>query len=185
MDLTVTVESVDRTNYVLWRNFQKVDHLNARIDTCTFETRKYGSDKDWKPVVSDTVQVLDGGTKIFAGVVVKVTEKLEGAKLQKFKIKCKDWTHYLDKRLVVERYTDTAVGVIINDIITNYTSGFTVANVDCDILVDSIAFNYVTVSEAIQMLAEQVNYNWYVDYDQDIHFFPSNAELAPFNFKLL
>ncbi|HEC65856.1 MAG TPA: hypothetical protein ENI23_11200, partial [bacterium] len=116
MDLTVTVESVDRTNYVLWRSFQKIDHLNARIDTCTFETRKYGSDKDWKPVVSDTVQVLDGVTKIFAGVVVKVTEKLEGAKLQKFKIKCKDWTHYLDKRLVVERYTDTAVGVIINDI---------------------------------------------------------------------
>jgi len=180
MNLIVNVASTDRTNYILWRTFWKIDNINSKVDTCSFSTRKYGG-KTWSPSVGDEIEVLDGADTIFAGVIIKVTERAEGSHLQRYDVQCKDWTHYLDRRLVTERYTDKTVAEIIADIITDYTSGFTVTEVSCDIPIDSISFNYVTVSQAIQMLAEQVNHSWYVDYSKDIHFFPKNNELSPFD----
>jgi len=173
-------EAEDITNQIIWHTFNKIDNINSRVDTCTFHTRKYGN-RSWKPAVGNEIEVYDGNDKIFSGVVIKVKEITEGAKLPRYEVECKDLSHYLDKRLVVERYENQTIASIISDIISKYASDFTVNNVDCDIEVSSIAFNYVPVSQAIQMLAEQVNYCWYVDYDKDIHFFPQNNETAPFN----
>jgi hypothetical protein len=36
------------------------------------------------------------------------------------------------------------------------------------------------VSECLQILADRVNYYWYIDYDKDVHFFAKNSETAPF-----
>ena len=180
MNLTINVNTTDRTNYVLWKKFNKTDNLNSRIDTCSFSTSQYGT-MTWKPVAGDEVEVLDGASIIFAGVIIRVTADVEDGKIQNYEVKCKDWTHYLDKKLVVERYTSQTVAQIITSMIGTYASGFTDTNVVCDIDIDSIAFNYITISQAIQMLAEQVNYCWYVDYDKDIHFFAKNTNSAPFD----
>lgn len=180
MNITLNVNSTDRTSYVIWKTFIKTDNLNDRINICSFQTRKH-SGKTWSPSVGDEIEVLDGTDTIFAGVIVSVEEVLDGAKLQRFKVKCKDWTHYLDRKLVTERYTGQTVAQIISDLVSKYSSGFTTSEVVCDVEVDSIAFNYITVSQAIQILSEQVNYCWYVDYDKDIHFFPKNSNPAPFN----
>ena len=181
MNLQINIQSIDRTNYVLWKTFSKVDNLNSKVDICSFSTRKYGDDKTWSPSVGDEVQVLDGATSMFEGVIVKIKEVLDGSRIQRYKVKCKDWTHYLDRKLVTERYKNKTVNAIISALVSDYATSFTVTNVDCGITINSIAFNYVTVSQAIQMLAEQVNYSWYVGYDKDIHFFDKNAELSSFN----
>lgn len=179
MNLTVNVNSTDRTNYISWPSFRKEDVLNSQVDTLSFITKKYGS-KTWKPSVGDEIEVLDGATKIFAGVIAQVEEKIE-TKLLKYQVKCKDWTHYLDRNLVVERYENQTVNQIISHINTNYLTGFTITNVNCSIMIQSIAFNRLPVSKCLQLLAKQVNYNWYVDYDKDIHFFAKNSEASPFN----
>jgi len=179
MNIIVTVGGTDRTNYIAWPSFTKEDVLNSQVDTCTFETKKYGV-KTWKPVVGDEIQVMDDTTKIFAGVVIQVEEAIEG-RLIGYQVSCKDWSQYLDRSLVVERYENLTVNQIIADINTNYLSGFTVVNVNCSITVKSIAFNRLPVSKCLQLLAEQVNYSWYVDYNKDIHFFSKNSESAPFS----
>lgn len=179
MNLVVKVANIDRTNYIAWPSFQKQDVLNSQVDTCNFETKKYGA-KTWRPNVGDEITVEDGITKIFAGVIVQVEENIN-ALLLTYNVQCKDWTHYLDRSLVVERYENMTVNQIIAAINTNYLSGFTVANVNCAITVKSIAFNRLPVSKCLQLLAEQVNYSWYVDYNKDIHFFAKNSEVAPFN----
>ncbi len=180
MDLTITVDGIDRTNYILWQSFRKEDKLNNRADSCSFQVRKYAG-KDWKPSVGDEVIVEDGATRIFGGLVLRVDSYSEGAKLQKHRVTCKDWSHYLDKKLVIERYEDQTVNAIIDDLVSEYTSGFTTDNVSCSITIGSIAFNYITVSDAFQMLAEHVNYSWYIDYNKDIHFFSKNTEESPFD----
>ena len=179
MDIVVKVEGVDRNNYIDWQSFQKDDILNAQVDTLQFSTIKH-STKTWKPAVGDEVEVLDGTDIIFAGVLITVEETIKGA-LLKYRVKCKDWTHYLDRKLVTERYESKTVNEIIADINTNYLDGFTVTNVDCGIEIDSIAFNKISVSKCIELLAKQVNYSWYVDYEKDIHFFTKNKELSEFN----
>jgi len=179
MNLTVTVESVDRTGYIDWRSFEKEDILNSQVDTCSFQIKKYET-KTWKPSVGDEIEVLDGSSKIFAGVIVKATETIEG-KLLKYAVECKDWTAYLDRQLVNEKYEDMTIAQIINDINTNYLTGFTITNVNCDVEVNSVTFKRLPVSQCLQILAEQVNYNWYVDYDKNIHFFAKNSEIAPYH----
>ncbi len=179
MNIVVKAESVDRNDYIDWLSFQKDDILNAQVDTLKFSTIKHSA-KTWKPAVGDEVEVLDGADTIFAGILISVEETINGA-LLKYSIKCKDWTHYLDRKLVTERYENKTVNYIIDDINTNYLSGFTVTNVDCGIEIESIAFNKMSVSKCIELLAKQVNYSWYVDYDKDIHFFTRNKELSEFD----
>jgi hypothetical protein len=179
MNIQVLINSTDRTDYISWPSFVKEDILNNQVDVCSFETKKYGS-RTWKPAVGDGIEVSDDGTIIFAGVIVKVQETIEG-NLLKYRVECKDWTHYLDKQLVIERYENQTVAEIITDINTNYLSGFSVNNVNCDIEIESIAFNRISASRCLEILAEQVNFNWYVDYEKDIHFFAKLGEGAPFN----
>ena len=179
MNLTINIESTDRTNYIIWNSFKKDDILNAQVDTLQFSTKKYGT-RTWKPTVGDEIEVLDGADKIFAGILLSVEEIIDGQAL-KYNVKCKDWTHYLDRKLVTERYENQTVNQIITDINTNYLSGFTVVNVDCGIEIESIAFNKMSVSKCIELLAKQINYSWYVDYEKDIHFFTRNKELSEFD----
>jgi len=47
-------------------------------------------------------------------------------------------------------------------------------------VVESVAFNRISLAEAIQKLADLLSYVWYVDTNADLHFMAKNAELAPF-----
>lgn len=178
INLVVTIAGVDRTQNIAWQSFQKQDILNYQVDTCSFDTKKYG-DKTWRPNVGEEITIVDGTTKVFGGVIVQVEETIEGLVLN-HNVQCKDWTHYLDRNLIVERYENMTVNQIIADINTNYITGFTVANVNCTIPVKSITFDRLSASKCLQLLAEKTNYSWYVDYNKDIHFFSKNSEPAPF-----
>ncbi len=179
MTLTVNIASNDRTGDILWKTFGITDNINEKANICSFEARKYG-DKTWKPVLGDTVQVIDGTSTPFSGTVVRVKEVMEGTKLQKFQVKAIDHGRELDRQQVSEHYSGMTVDDIIADIITNYTSGFTGNAVNCSIEIASITFNYLTVSQCLSKLTRATNFVWYVDYDKDIHFFEKNSEPTSF-----
>lgn len=175
MEISITIDSVDKTSSVLSDTLRISDRINQQINEATFST-KHG----YRPNVGDEVSITDGTEVIFAGVIVKIKQTNAGLRVN-YDVTCKDWTHYLDRKLVIERYEDTNVEDIIDDIITTYAPTFTTTNVSAPTPVRSIAFNRITISEAIEKLAERIGYSWYVDYNQDVHFFPKNEELAPFN----
>jgi hypothetical protein len=179
MDIQVQINSVDKTDHIDWTSFSIENILNSQVDTCSFNTKKYGA-HDWKPEIGSEIEVSDDGVNIFAGVIVQVEEEIEGA-LLKYSVQAKDWTHYLDMVVINEKYQDKTINEIISHINTNYLTGFTINNVDCAVLIKSITFNRLPASRCFQILAEQVNYNWYIDYEKDIHFFTKNTELSPFN----
>jgi hypothetical protein len=93
-----------------------------------------------------------------------------------------DYSRFLDRKLVIEVYENMTVTEIIQDIISTYTTdGFTTTNVDCDIEVDYIAFNYEAITDCLKQLAELTSYDWYVDENKDIHFFSRETNTAPFS----
>jgi len=47
--------------------------------------------------------------------------------------------------------------------------------------ITKVTFDRITVTAAIQKLADLTGYSWYVDYDKDIHFFERNKNPAAFN----
>jgi len=180
MNLTVNVNSTNRTKYILWQTFQKVDSVNNRSTVCRFSVKNYRA-SDWTPALGDEIEVLDGATTIFGGVITKLYRRMNGIRLEYYNVECKDWVQYFDKKLVVESYTNDTINNIISDLVSNYSVGFTTNNVDCAITIDTVKFNYKTLSNCIQALAEQVNYSWYIDVNKDVHFFAKNTNLSPFN----
>ena len=181
VDLEIQINSVDRTNRVQYQSLKISDQVNQRRDTCSFVIKKT-KDQVFKPEVNQEVIVLDGTTRIFGGIITHVATRVESVDHLVFDVDCADFSHLLDRRVVNERYRNRTVQFILDDILTKYdTEGFTLNNVDGGQNINSVTFNRVHISEAIEKLAEMTGFSWYVDYHKDIHFFPKNGELAPYN----
>lgn len=125
---------------------------------------------------------VDGiGTKIFGGRIATIKQtNLNNADGIIYELDCVDYSIDLDSELVSQTYINQSIQDIIADFATNFSTGFTTTNVTSTYVIPSIVFNQVPISQAIKKLADLVQYNWYVDPDKDIHFFPKYTELAPF-----
>jgi hypothetical protein len=180
MNITVKIETVDKTSLIAWESFRITDNINEKVNTCNFKIKKHAG-QTYAPSIQDEIEVTDGADVIFSGVIIRITKSLDKSSLiETYDIECSDWSYDLDRFLVTESYTNDTVENIIADILDNYASGFTYVNVDCNVPVSSIRFNNITISQCLRKLAEAVNYFWYVDYEKDIHFFSKSKELASF-----
>jgi len=179
--IILKVNSVDKSDKIDWQSISKEEVLTREPDSLSFRLRNYPT-QTYRPIIGDDVTLFEDATKIFGGVIVETNEVIDGD-LKYFEVKCKDYTHTLGKELVAKTYTAMTANAIIADIVSLFTDGtFTTVNVNAPTTVQKIAFNYLSVPQALQKLAETLgNYDWYVDYDKDIHFFQPTAISAPFN----
>lgn len=178
--IQVFIDDVNRTGTILFPSLSIRDTINQNKDLASFKVQQ-PHNEPWQPEVDSRVEVRMGTTKIFAGVIVGVRRKAIVANLVEYDVECSDLSFFLDRRLVLERYRNESVQDIIDHMLDKYdVEGFTTTNVQGDTVIRSIAFNRITMSEALQKLADALGYSWYVDYDKDIHFFPKNQEPAPF-----
>jgi len=178
MDLAITIGGVDKTSLIEWPSFTIEDNANEQPDICSFIIKVH-TGQSYKPSANDEVIIMDGATKIFGGRILSIRNYFEGDVIY-YEIECKDYTTELDRIRVIDSFNNETVDDIIAYINTNYLSGVTVTNVDCDIEITKITFNRKTVTECLNDLAKLTNYIWYVDYDKDIHFMAKNSESAPF-----
>lgn len=176
MALLVTIDGTDRTSNIVFPSMRKEDNLNQQVDTLEFKIRKYGS-LTYRPNLGDEVVVARSGDTIFGGVITRITENVIAAKILEFTVECADYSHFLKRQVVTERYSNTTVDAIVDALIADYTTdGFTTVNVASGHSIESISFNRLTVADCLQKLADALSFSWYVDYDKDIHFFPRNTE---------
>ncbi len=129
----------------------------------------------------DVCFYIYGSNIIFGGTAVEIDNKIEGL-LSFNKIMCKDWQHTADQLLVSATFTSQTATQIAQSIISTYCSGFTSVNVNVPISIDSLVFNYLTVSAALEKLikATGADCDYYFDYNKDLHFFQSGFYAAPF-----
>ena len=179
--ITITINSTDRSGNVDWSSLKINNRIN-NPDTCSFKIKRYGT-KTYKPTLTKEVVVEDDGTKIFAGIIVKIRDTVNASKLQEYYVECVDYTRLLSRRLIPDTFDGKTVNYIIQYIVDNYfvSDSITYANVDCAVELDDIRFDYAKGDQCIERLAELTNYKWYIDYDKDIHFFADGDESSPFN----
>ena len=134
-----------------------------------------------EPRVDDEIIITDNGTRMFAGAITGVSKQTDVIDSVIFDVECTDYSFYLDRKLVLERFRNQTVNFIVDFLLDKYDDeGFTINNVQGEQRIGSITFNRITLSECLQKLADVTGFSWYVDYHKDIHFFPRNAEPAPF-----
>lgn len=178
MAIAITIQGVDRTSSVQWASLKIENILTKQVDRCTFKVWNYG-DRTFRPRVGREVIITDAGTRVFGGVITKVSgEVIEYPKVE-YTIECSDYTRILDQHLVAETYENMTINAIIADLIANWIpTGFTGTQVDCTTVIDFIQFNYEPVSDVLKQLAEIVGFDWYVDYFRDIYFKSPSATPA-------
>ncbi|MBA7567495.1 hypothetical protein ES708_09207 [subsurface metagenome] len=179
MGISIKIADVDRTEFADARSLKIIDELTSRVNSCSFDF--ICNDTALAPIDGQTILIEDGATKLFSGRVLSKEESFLPPTLLKYKVECIDYTRDLDKKLVFESYKNCLAGNIIKHIVDTYLTGFTYDNVANGYIIPDISFDYVQVSEAITKIAEICGYEWYIDYDKDIHFFALNTYTAPFD----
>lgn len=181
MALQLTISGIDKTRQVESNSLRIQNILTRRRDTCSFSILTHTGD-NYVPSLGREVIVYDGATKIFGGVITGIDSSAIAFGTVRHEIQCQDYTRLLDKRLVPNSFTNKTVNEIISTLKDLYfPEGFTINNVDAPVLIQSISFKYMPLAKCIERLAEILNYDWYVDYDKDVHFFSKETVFAPFN----
>jgi hypothetical protein len=180
MTITLTIGGVDRTKQVLWDTLRVESVLTRQIDTCEFTMMRSAS-LTYKPVAGREVIITADGTRIFGGVITSVEARPTAYSNIEYAIKCSDYARIMDAHLVAETYENMTVNAIIADLVaTWFPAGvFTTVNVNAPVVVKYVQFNYLPGTEVMNRLAELTGYDWYVDYNKDIHFFLPAASTAP------
>lgn len=182
MSIRVEINSIDRTNHVIWSSLRVEQNLTHAVDNCGFSVRKYDG-KDYAPTIGEVVEVFDQDVKIFGGTILTITESIEtGIEGIRYEVACVDYTHQLDGQIVSKTYTSITISEIISDLIGSYTDGgFNTDHATSEFVIEKIVFNQIPISTCLKRLANLVKYEWYVDQDKFIYFFPRFSQSAPFN----
>lgn len=179
--IQVLVNSVDITNQIEMGSLSVSQKITNQVDTANFNINYAGS-KTFIPEYAQVIEIFDGATKIFGGTILTVNQSpMVRAGGIAYEVGCVDFTYDLDRRLASRTYNSETIHDIIADLVDSYAPTFTYVNVTSTFLIEKIVFNQVPISTCLKRLAAIVNYDWYVDEDKDVHFFPKYANSAPFD----
>ncbi len=176
--ITTTINNIDRTEYIIMGSLSINDELTSTINTCSF--RSYDIDGTWTPSISDIIKIYNlDETLIFAGQIASVSETRiginpdDGEELLGYSVSCQDYTKILQRKLVIETYHNKTCKTILQEMVDKYfpQEGITFVNTEEGPLVENITFNYQSADRMIETLADSVGFQWYIDYEKDIHFF--------------
>ena len=174
----IKINGISRTSLIDWKTFQFDQALTQQIDTVKFSIKRTPT-KTFKPDLNDDIEVFEDAVKVFGGKVVRSDEIIE-AGLETIQVTCKDHSHEMDGRLVIDTFENTTIDAIIQSIIDDFLpAGFT-KNTSVTNAVEFIAFNYEQPSKVFQQLAELIGGDWFVDENKVIQFFTKNTLTAPF-----
>lgn len=177
--IKVFIEGIDETDVTVLTSLSVTDQISSKINTASFTI--FAKDtSDFKPSAGQDVIAYDiYGNKIFGGLITNVEERRSGitagttSELLSYSCSCQDFTKLLQKKLVVETYENVTCAAVISDIVSRYfpIEGLTVNHVSTGPTLTQISFNYKAGDKCIDDIAAAAGFDWYVDYDRDIHFF--------------
>jgi hypothetical protein len=143
-------------------------------------------------VVGNSVEVASGANKIFGGFIHSIKKRVEpGTSALKWDIRCLDYSHICDRRIVSESFPASSPGpldlrTVVTGIASRFLSGEGISTTNVaggfSITVD-LPFRNRSVTECFDRLSTLSGWPWFIDPDKDLHFGPfatSPASVAPF-----
>ncbi len=167
--------SIDRTSVLL------TQVLTKEVSRLEFLIRNYSGKATCS--LGAVIDVYEDATHKFGGTVTEKQDIVQGGILIGTKYLVNDHSFRLNSKLVVRRYDSEDPQEIVNDIVASFTDGTfgTTGVVLGGFDVPSIKFNYEQVTVALEKLAKQIGWEWYVDADKELQFFPPSTVVnAPY-----
>ena len=181
MALTLTIGGLDFMPYYVNGSMEREgciqhqgDYLKIKLAVKTGATL---------PMIGSEIVFKDGATFIFGGFVTKLDPTEYGiGQLITYDLEATDYTYLLINKTAQKNYAGQTLKAIITDIISSNLDvgyGITTNNVETGPIIDTIAFNHITLRKCLENLAKITNFIWWIDYQKDIHFLdPNKAQVA-------
>lgn len=130
------------------------------------------------------VEILDGSALVWTGVLEKPAVAAEPpGDVNVWELQAVDWHEICDRRIVAASYENMAVGAVVLDVFTRFLGGetLTVDTIETGPVVLEAVFNYITVAEAFDALAEKAGFTWWIDRFRRLHFRSRGSVAAPWS----
>ena len=164
------------------KNSLNIDNAIEERSTSTFVVVDMAGTETYTK--GQTVKITDDDRNIiFAGAISKPVEKTDVASGIKYHtLTCVDWHYLVDKRIIAKAYENTLAGDIIRDFVTNYLSieGITIGEIQDGPIVTEAVFNYVSITSAIDAVAEKANFIWFIGFDKKLYLVERSTYTSPF-----
>lgn len=179
--ITVLVDGVDKTSFLKKESLFIRFQLNKRANTAELVFHNY------EPEDRAEVQVSINGVLTFGGYVTNKTAKLEGIPPNHsvtWSIECKDWSDIFETVTVSGNFVNTEDRQILINLFSSFLpfdAGFSFSSTRTLKLSCTIAFDNVTLKEAIDQLAKLSGANWFIKPNKDVYWFaPSLPDKVSF-----
>lgn len=179
--LTLTIGGTNFLPQYKTGSAQITEQLQNRGNTMKLQlTKKVGQNT---PSEGQEIIFKDGARFLFAGFISRVQplEFGEGSFFT-YDIEATDYTYILINKNAQITYENQTLRDIVIDLVSEYIdSGYaiTTTNVSTGPVISTIAFNHITLRKAFEKLAAVSGYEWYIDYEKDIHFNAPDYQNAP------
>lgn len=152
-------------------SFSVREELGPRRSTADIITNSL---EGYAPTEGEEVQIWDGSTKRFGGLVYSVKKSIAIASgLTTCFISCVDFLRLLDRRVVGEgqSWIDAKVGDVVRDTLTEIDEGIGPTNVIDGPDLDNFTGVYETAAQRIDRACQAGELAYYVDYEKELHTF--------------
>ena len=180
---TVTVGGVDITSHVLADNGSTIDIssiLTHQVDTCKFTVQNSAALtlNAWEEVI-----ITNGVTRLFAGYVqIPNPVHAAGGVRQDTIISACDYTCYTDHIFVKESWTVpvTDAAFLAYLFATYWPEIDATTYVQVLNTYPMIRYNWVSLRQVLDSLADGAGGDWYIDYNKKLHYFVAETNPAPY-----
>lgn len=178
MGLEIIIANTTRTTSCDIESLLITNTITSNASVMELAARSSG---DWRPRAGNqiTVATTSDSVRYFGGIVTRVAEEAKNRREFYYRMSCNDWTFLFDRRLVAANYGSSAASAIVADIVTTYTTGFSTGTIDTAPSVSAKRWDYVKPSEAIQQLADELQWHWFINSTQGVEFFTAITDVAP------
>jgi hypothetical protein len=134
------------------------------------------------PRVGYVVEMYNGTVILFSGTIENVVKTTDGESgIIRCAITAVDYNQLCDRYLVTKVYVGWTLGAIVRDIVTTKlaVNGVSSGGVEEGPTIEKAVFNYKTVNECFNGLADLTGYVWWIDYGKVLNFVSRSSRVAP------
>ncbi|HEY1037162.1 MAG TPA: hypothetical protein VGE62_01110 [Candidatus Paceibacterota bacterium] len=176
--ITITINGIDRSDHIDVDSIIFTQGVSKQPSILAFTIKKNSSKTI--PNLGQAVIMEEDGERLFKGTLTEKGESVIEGLVVGYSYAAKDGLHNFDRKLVKKAYNSTDAVSVAQDIVDSFSTGFTLEAPAVGPGVDSIRFNYEQPSKAMQALAGEIGWDWYIDPYDVVHFFPKKDKVAPF-----
>jgi len=182
--VTLYIDSVDQTARLIVNTLQVNMRLEQRT-TAKFRLKEEGPQPySYEPPFGEDVEIYQGSTKVFAGVVKDVSDNEPVKDSIKFMdVECVSYDELLDRFNVAKIYDGYKAGEVVKDILDNYLPDESIGQtgIQDGLEIERAVFAYRKASDCIREIADLIGFSWYIDVDKDLQFFDRATFNAPWS----